>query len=303
MPIPRTEDLRVRDYLPLMPPKELKQKLPLSAKAQQTVIEGRETIQRIINKEDKRTLIIVGPCSIHDEKAALEYAEQGIRVNGIAPGMTRTEMTEGMFGNPNLENAVLREIPLGRMGTAEDIARAAVFLADPDCFMTGETLSITGGAELANLLHEDQPRLHVRGPRERSQGASPDRAARRAAALRQVLPVHQVLHQVMPALILAFHQLLEAHGARALDQYQHTGPRHLPEPSVQGVQIGEGFRPGAEGVCRLLRQFAQREQTLHAVALRLLALGNSQNGILFRLRRRSGWWRLRKAHYRSSRGS
>ena len=74
MQTPRTEDLRVRDYLPLMPPKELKQKLPLSELAQKTVIEGRETIQRIIKKEDKRLLAIVGPCSIHDEKAALEYA-------------------------------------------------------------------------------------------------------------------------------------------------------------------------------------------------------------------------------------
>jgi len=74
MPATRTEDLRVRDYLPLMPPRELKEKLPLSPKAQQTVIEGRETIQRIIKKEDKRILAIVGPCSIHDEKAALEYA-------------------------------------------------------------------------------------------------------------------------------------------------------------------------------------------------------------------------------------
>lgn len=83
--------------------------------------------------------------------AALEYAEQGIRVNGLAPGMTRTEMTDGMFGNPNLERAVLEEIPLGRMGTSEDIARAALFLADPGCFMTGETLSITGGAELRRI--------------------------------------------------------------------------------------------------------------------------------------------------------
>ena len=72
----RTEDLRVRDYLPLMPPRELKQKLPLSPEAEQTIIEGREAIQRIINKEDKRILAIVGPCSIHDEKAALEYAER-----------------------------------------------------------------------------------------------------------------------------------------------------------------------------------------------------------------------------------
>ncbi len=71
---PRTEDLRVRDYLPLIPPRELKQKRPLSPKAQETVIRGRETIQRIIKKEDKRLLAIVGPCSIHDEKAALDYA-------------------------------------------------------------------------------------------------------------------------------------------------------------------------------------------------------------------------------------
>lgn len=73
---PRTEDLRVRDYLPLMPPRELKQRLPLPEKAQQTVIEGRETIQRIIKKDNKRVLAIVGPCSIHDEQAALEYAER-----------------------------------------------------------------------------------------------------------------------------------------------------------------------------------------------------------------------------------
>jgi len=74
MSAPRTEDLRIKDYLPLMPPRELKQKLPLSPQAEKTVIEGRETIQRIINKEDKRIVAIVGPCSIHDEKAALEYA-------------------------------------------------------------------------------------------------------------------------------------------------------------------------------------------------------------------------------------
>ena len=83
--------------------------------------------------------------------AALEYGGQGVRVNSIAPGMTRTEMTDGMFGNPGLEPAVVKEIPLGRMGTSEDIAQAAVFLADPDCFMTGERLSVTGGAELLRV--------------------------------------------------------------------------------------------------------------------------------------------------------
>lgn len=83
--------------------------------------------------------------------AALEYADRRIRVNGIAPGMTRTDMTEMMFDNPNLEKAVLREIPLGRMGTAEDIAAAAEWLANPECFMTGEILAVNGGAELRRV--------------------------------------------------------------------------------------------------------------------------------------------------------
>ncbi len=83
--------------------------------------------------------------------AALEYAGRRIRVNGIAPGMTRTDMTEMMFDNPNLEKAVLREIPLGRMGTGEDIAAAAEWLANPECFMTGEILSVNGGAELRRV--------------------------------------------------------------------------------------------------------------------------------------------------------
>jgi NAD(P)-dependent dehydrogenase (short-subunit alcohol dehydrogenase family) len=83
--------------------------------------------------------------------AALEYAGRRIRVNGIAPGMTRTDMTEMMFDNPNMEKAVLREIPLGRMGTGEDIAAAAEWLANPECFMTGEILSVNGGAELRRV--------------------------------------------------------------------------------------------------------------------------------------------------------
>jgi len=83
--------------------------------------------------------------------AALEYANRGIRVNGVAPGMTRTEMTETMFDNPNFERAVLKEIPLGRMGEAGDVASAVRWLADPDCFMTGEVLSVTGGAELRRV--------------------------------------------------------------------------------------------------------------------------------------------------------
>jgi len=74
------EDIRVKDYLPLMPPQELKRKLPISDKAQRTIIEGRDAVQKIISKEDDRLLVIVGPCSIHDERAALEYAERLIEL-------------------------------------------------------------------------------------------------------------------------------------------------------------------------------------------------------------------------------
>ena len=72
----RTEDIRVGDYIPLISPRQLIQELPLSPQAEHTVIAGRTAIQRIIDREDHRLLVILGPCSIHDEKAAMEYAER-----------------------------------------------------------------------------------------------------------------------------------------------------------------------------------------------------------------------------------
>jgi len=57
-----------------MEPGMLKQELAVSPAAHDTVVSGRKAIDRILHKEDKRLLVIVGPCSIHDEKAAYEYA-------------------------------------------------------------------------------------------------------------------------------------------------------------------------------------------------------------------------------------
>jgi 3-deoxy-7-phosphoheptulonate synthase len=71
-----TDDLRVKGYHPLMEPGALKQKLAISDKARDTVLEGRNAIERILSREDKRLLVIAGPCSIHDEAAAYEYAEK-----------------------------------------------------------------------------------------------------------------------------------------------------------------------------------------------------------------------------------
>lgn len=60
----------------LITPEALKQDIPLTAKAEETVIEGRRTIQRILDGEVPRLLVVVGPCSIHDLDAARDYARR-----------------------------------------------------------------------------------------------------------------------------------------------------------------------------------------------------------------------------------
>jgi 3-deoxy-7-phosphoheptulonate synthase len=70
----KTYDVHVREFIPLISPDELKDELPITERAARTVLEGRKTIQNIIDKKDRRLLVITGPCSIHDEEAALEYA-------------------------------------------------------------------------------------------------------------------------------------------------------------------------------------------------------------------------------------
>lgn len=72
----RTDNLNVVSIRTLITPRALKAKLPMTAAANKTVVEGRAAIQRILDGEDRRLLVIVGPCSIHDEQAAIEYANR-----------------------------------------------------------------------------------------------------------------------------------------------------------------------------------------------------------------------------------
>lgn len=72
----KIHDLHVREMIPLEAPAELKRELPASERAIRTVAEGRETVCRILHREDRRLLAVVGPCSIHDPAAALEYARR-----------------------------------------------------------------------------------------------------------------------------------------------------------------------------------------------------------------------------------
>jgi 3-deoxy-7-phosphoheptulonate synthase len=70
----RIEDVNVRSTELLITPAELKKDIPLSDKARATVLEGRETIRNILDGKDHRLFLVIGPCSIHDVKAAKEYA-------------------------------------------------------------------------------------------------------------------------------------------------------------------------------------------------------------------------------------
>jgi len=87
---------------------------------------------------------------------ALEYGRKGIRANSISPGLTETPMTAQATAVPGLKDAFLREYPLGRIGTSEDIAAAAVWLSSDECFMTGENLHVTGGLLLRRNPMQDE---------------------------------------------------------------------------------------------------------------------------------------------------
>jgi 3-deoxy-7-phosphoheptulonate synthase len=70
----RTQDLRVVSLKRLQPPRAIKEQLPASERANRTVVEGRTAVQQILAQRDPRLLVVIGPCSIHDPKGAMEYA-------------------------------------------------------------------------------------------------------------------------------------------------------------------------------------------------------------------------------------
>jgi 3-oxoacyl-[acyl-carrier protein] reductase len=74
------------------------------------------------------------------------WASEGIRVNGIAPGLVNTKLTRVTTEDPARLEATLQRIPLGRVGTVEEMAGVALFLASPlSSYMVGQTLLVDGG--------------------------------------------------------------------------------------------------------------------------------------------------------------
>lgn len=84
--------------------------------------------------------------------AAVEYGSQGVRVNCIAPHLIETPMTARIFAIPLVIEAVRLQTPMGRMGSVDDVANAALFLAsDESGYITGQTLCVDGGASCQKL--------------------------------------------------------------------------------------------------------------------------------------------------------
>jgi 3-oxoacyl-[acyl-carrier protein] reductase len=80
---------------------------------------------------------------------AQAWAGEGIRVNGIAPGLVDTKLTKVTTGRPDRLAGALRSIPAGRLGTPHDMAGAALFLASPlASYVYGQTLAVDGGQML-----------------------------------------------------------------------------------------------------------------------------------------------------------
>lgn len=81
---------------------------------------------------------------------ALAWAGEGIRVNALAPGWISTEMTRPVREDEARSRAILERTPLGRWGTPQDVAGAAVFLCSPAAsFITGAVLPVDGGYSAA----------------------------------------------------------------------------------------------------------------------------------------------------------
>jgi NAD(P)-dependent dehydrogenase (short-subunit alcohol dehydrogenase family) len=80
------------------------------------------------------------------KSAAIEAAAFGVRVNAVAPGPTETGMLDRLTGSPDKKAAFYAAIPLKRGGTAEEIAKAILFVAsDKAAFITGQILRVNGG--------------------------------------------------------------------------------------------------------------------------------------------------------------
>lgn len=84
--------------------------------------------------------------SAFTQQASVEWGPLGVRVNAVAPGMTRTAMAEAVYADPMLHERRRGMVPVGRIGTPRDIGTAVAFLLSADAsYVSGQTLVVDGG--------------------------------------------------------------------------------------------------------------------------------------------------------------
>ncbi|NWJ72625.1 SDR family oxidoreductase [Pseudonocardia sp. ICBG1122] len=92
------------------------------------------------------------------EQQALEWAPFGIRVNTVAPGLIDAGMSDAIYADPEVRRARSGAVPLGRLGTSDDIAEAVLFLlSEQASYVTGQHLTVDGGLTKATLATLPRP--------------------------------------------------------------------------------------------------------------------------------------------------
>src|SRR5262245_57998355 len=81
-----TADITILEFKTLLRPGEVEKEFPLSEKARQTVLVGREEVRQAIVTRDPRLVVVTGPCSIHEPDSALEYARRLVELRRAVSG-------------------------------------------------------------------------------------------------------------------------------------------------------------------------------------------------------------------------
>ncbi len=93
------------------------------------------------------------------QQMAIEWGSYGIRVNAIAPGLILAGMSDAIYSDPQIREARESKVPLGRLGTPEDVASLVTFLASSESsYITGQNILVDGGVTMSMIANLPRPK-------------------------------------------------------------------------------------------------------------------------------------------------